>query len=472
VGNYEKEWGMLRAAEAARRALGADLRAIEVLDLALFNVLRMKERPPRRFDALRTATLPARAAVRAWRVPRRAPAAEAQFPSSGRRIVFCVWTTSHVKHLVPVARVLAASGAAAPLFLVLRDATLIERVRDAGLPVRWGEPDVSRRERLDAVAAFARRVPAALRVAKELGNGKADSMLVDTVLFAVAGVTPLELLARRFLTSFRPSAIVLANHEMAVGRMLAQLAGEQGIPLIQVQHGFIARHPKHAWPHAGTTCVWGNQTKALLESLGWPGGKISVCGAPGLDHLSQLERPSKPATARRVVLYTPVSGNSLTPAADVEAATQALYGALATRSDVELVVKPHPVDRLHIPERLLKSFPALRATVVRNGDLHRMMLDADVVTTMWSTTALEAVLLERPVVVIDSKQDDPLPIVEYGAALKAGRSEAVAAALESAFGQAGAAALARGRARFSAEFAHGNDGRAAERTAEVVLRAT
>ena len=44
-------------------------RALEVLDPTLFNVLRMKRVPPRRFDALRAFTMPARAGVAAWRAP-------------------------------------------------------------------------------------------------------------------------------------------------------------------------------------------------------------------------------------------------------------------------------------------------------------------------------------------------------------------------------------------------------------------
>ncbi|HMJ09818.1 MAG TPA: hypothetical protein VK524_00360, partial [Polyangiaceae bacterium] len=193
--------------------------------------------------------------------------------------------------------------------------------------------------RLHGVAEFARRVPAAVRVARELRPGFAREppansarVRVDTMLFALAGVTPLELVVRRLLTEYQPSSLVLANHEMPVGRMLARAAEERHIPLVHVQHGIMSRHPKHAWPHSGYTCVWGAQTKTLLESLGWGSDRIVVCGPPGFDGLEARRRSaSNPTSGPRVVLFTPVSGNSLTPAADVEQACSALYSALAGR---------------------------------------------------------------------------------------------------------------------------------------------
>jgi hypothetical protein len=481
MANYDRQWAMLRVADAARRALSRDTPALEALDVALFNVLDMKLTARRRFEKLRMAILPARAALEAWRMPRPArPEPASSPPMRGRRILFCVWSDSHVKHLAPVARVLVASGQASPMFLVFRDPQLVPLLQQQSLPAAWIGAGLSRRARLSGVAEFARRVPTALRVARELGAGfdaqrgtNADRVRADAMLFALAGVAPLELATRRFLANFSPLALVFANHEMPVGRMLARVADAGDIPLVYVQHGLIPRHPKHAWPHTGDTCVWGAQTKKLLESLGWDGSRMFVCGAPGFDGLNLLKRsPEQPKSGRHVVLFTPVSGNSLTPAVEVERATYALYSALARRADVELIVKPHPVDRLKIAQGMLGRFPSLRATVVPDGDLHRLMLSADAVATMWSATALEAVLLEKPVVIVDSGTDDPLPIVEYGAAIKAGEPDAVAAALESVFRRSSVDTLAPGRARFTQEFASGNDGQAAERTAAVVLRAS
>ncbi len=478
---YDEQWAMFRAAEAARLSLSGDAPALELLDVALFDVLGTKPVRARPFERLRIAALPARAALEAWRRPLAGDQALASSCTATANIVFGVWSESHIKHLAPVAHALAASNQAAPIFLVFRDPRLATALERQSLGARWIGTAVSRRHRLDAVARFARRMPAALRVARELQRALGEQAgaedyrraLLDAMLFGVAAVTPLELAARRALAELCPAGVVVANHEMPVGRMLGRLALERGTPLIQVQHGIVARHPKHAWPHPGTVCVWGSQTKLLLESLGWSSAQIRVCGAPGLDALGRLEKRQRARSqGKKLVLYTPVSGNSLTPAADVEAATSALYAALSRRQDIELIVKPHPVDRLHIPQRMLASFPALRASVVTDGDLHRLMLDADVVATMWSTTALEAVLLERPVVVIAAGADDPLPIAEYGAALKAGDVGAIGAALESLFDAQKAAALAAARARFVAAFASGNDGRAAERTAEVVLDVT
>jgi hypothetical protein len=482
MANYERQWAIFRAADVARAGLRDDACATEVLDDALFQLLGLGRTERKRWDQLRIAALPARAALEVWGRARRT---DVQFghplASSGRVALFCVWSDSHVKHLAPVAEMLAAAREASPLFLVFRDPRLVGRLRRQGLTAFWIGAIHSSWAPLNSVARFAGRVPAALRVARTLraclaeheAVASSNRVLLDALLFATARIVPLELATRRILTKINPGVLVLANHEMAVGRMLGRVAQEHGVPLVQVQHGLVTRHPKHAWPHAGLTCVWGERTKALLESLGWPTSRIRVCGAPGLDALQTLKKSAaaRSSSSRRVILFTPVSGNSLTPASDVEAATRALYSALAPRADIDLILKPHPADRLNISERMLKDFPSIPARVVKEGDLHRLMLDADLIATMWSTTALEAVLLEKPVVVVDRGNSDPLPLVEYGAALKAFDPESLAAALDGVMDGSVAASLASGRARFSREFAHGNDGFAAERTARVVLQA-
>ena len=101
------------------------------------------------------------------------------------------------------------------------------------------------------------------------------------------------------------------------------------------------------------------------------------------------------------------------------------------------------------------------------------MLDSDVVMTMWSATAVEALLLERPLIIVEPATGwhDPQPLVQQGAALVASNAHAVSESIGRLRDPGVRESLRSGRARVLSMLAGEPDGRAVTRIAETILAA-
>ena len=145
--------------------------------------------------------------------------------------------------------------------------------------------------------------------------------------------------------------------------------------------------------------------------------------------------------------------------------------ALRELDDVDVVLRPHPVDRAGIAESVARQVGGAR--VSSEGDMSEALERADLVVTMASTTGIEAILRAKPLILADPAGADSL--VSYareGAALLASnREELTAAARGLLYDPAVRAELAPGQERFRQRYAAGADGHAADRVAEVILAA-
>ena len=277
-----------------------------------------------------------------------------------------------------------------------------------------------------------------------------------------------------------PKLVLVADEAMPFGAIAVRAAGAADIPSMCVIHGAMPDHPKHVSAKATRVAVNGELTKRLLLERGTEPERIAVTGLPQFDRLADpagldpepVLRELGVAAGRPVVVHTMLSGQGVTSMDEVVAATaEVVDAANEMRRQAAFVFKRHPADTGNLLVARMGVNPEGAGIVLTlDAPTLRLLAGADVVVTQMSTTGQEAIMLGRPLVVVNlSGKPDTIPYVEYGAALGVYRPGELAQALRLALSDdATLAALAEGRERFIRDFAYKADGKATERVIGVI----
>jgi CDP-glycerol glycerophosphotransferase (TagB/SpsB family) len=136
---------------------------------------------------------------------------------------------------------------------------------------------------------------------------------------------------------------------------------------------------------------------------------------------------------------------------------------------VHAVVKPHPAEAPDPYRTAVRQQQADRVAVLPAGaDLVELLHAADVLVTVESLSAIEALVLGRPVVVLNMPTH-LRELVEQGVAVGVAAGVDPAPALRGVLFEAEVGAgLERARARYLSDFAMGVDGRATARIAALL----
>jgi CDP-glycerol glycerophosphotransferase (TagB/SpsB family) len=152
----------------------------------------------------------------------------------------------------------------------------------------------------------------------------------------------------------------------------------------------------------------------------------------------------------------------------IGSALPGLIAAVEKLEGVSLIIKPHPAESPAPYAARLSEAGALRSRVVPpKSDLIELIHAADALVTVESLSAVEALVLERPVVVL-SMPTNLAEMVKHGAAVGVGMGEDPSRALESLRDPATLERLRQARERYLPELASGRDGLATARIVSLL----
>lgn len=283
-------------------------------------------------------------------------------------------------------------------------------------------------------------------------------------------------LADALYARVEPDLVVVTDETLPlIGRVALAAAARRGIPTLTVQHGLLLDDPMYYGPPvADRVALWGEASARFLGAHGCPPDRLVVTGAARFDpppapdpvdlaaHLS-LE----PGT--RIILFTSQPSGRDVPAGVLRQTVVALARATAAVGRAHLLIRPHPAQAEMELHTALASVPGAPVTVARTPALHAALAAAALCVTVFSTTGLEALLLERPLLAINlTGRPAMIPYVEAGAAFGAARADEVEAALRRALDPALQQAMAPARAAFVRDHLGPLDGRSLERLGAVV----
>jgi len=224
--------------------------------------------------------------------------------------------------------------------------------------------------------------------------------------------------AASILDAVRPEAVVVTYETGPRQRALTIEAARRSIPTIGLMHGMIY-DTHYDYMHEGVTtdpfgcpasftvplvtCVWGEFWRDVLTRSGsYPSEAVVVTGNPRMNDVLALSRRFGRSEMRDRLDLPPGGRVVLLLTANQRAGEflSACLEALNEHSDCVPLVKPHPSDDIQLIATKLRE-SGYGEESLQTDNLADAILAADLVVSQPSTAALEAMLLRRPLVLVN-----------------------------------------------------------------------
>ncbi|MFC1927493.1 UDP-N-acetylglucosamine 2-epimerase [Chloroflexota bacterium] len=284
---------------------------------------------------------------------------------------------------------------------------------------------------------------------------------------AVSGIDFMD----RMINITSPDIMCLMPDGFFLQQMTSALARRYDIPTVAcsaaIETGNASSHMRHL--HADKKAVMGENMKNLYIECGVEPDRIAVTGAANFDVLFNRDREkdrqallvSSIDSNKKIILFT--TQHIAFP--ETQRMLIGVINAVSRMNDVQLIVKVHPREDIMNYKALAEEFHEIGLHVVRDIDLYALINNCELLITKYSTTALEAIMLDKPVITINlSGEPTPVPYAEEGAALGVYRLEDIyQAILKVLHDEEARSRLKTGRERFVRRWAGEPDGKAAQR---------
>lgn len=284
------------------------------------------------------------------------------------------------------------------------------------------------------------------------------------------------------LLATRPAVVCLYAESSGWGRAAIAASRAAGVPTVAIQHGIL--YPKYYsyrhgadesdCPRPDRTAVFGESARKILLELGhYPPESLVVTGSPKFDDLlataarwdrEEVRRRLDVGPAERLVVVASRYRGIRDTHASIGSAFPGLVRAVESLPGVKALVKPHPAEPEESYAADLRAAGAVRVRLLPPGaDLTQLLHAADALVTVESLSAVEALVLGRPVLVL-SMPTHLRELVAAGAALGVPAGEDPAPALRDLlFDEATRRGLGAARQRYLGYVAQGVDGGATAR---------
>lgn len=213
-----------------------------------------------------------------------------------------------------------------------------------------------------------------------------------------------------------------------IARDAVRYANTLGIETFIMQHGTVIKNwSMHAFAplEAAYMATWGQFTNDCLIEIGVAPEKLIITGGPEFDQLISLVADRSGIAAeigadsskRWVVFTTQPAGPKGKPAQwENEKAVKQVYKTLERYMDVQIIFQVHPMQRVSDIEQYVDD----KAIVCKYPNTSELISESVCCITMYSTTALDAILLDADLLLINLREDlGGFPFEKRGAALKA-----------------------------------------------------
>lgn len=322
----------------------------------------------------------------------------------------------HLADLLPLAEALRREAGLETAFALV-DPQLVDRVVKAGFDVRPLLPsDASARALLRRELPTARRQ---LRSLLDRPDTRPDDfdptehaclvkqtrqvldVWLDKTLLAAMGT-------RRLMDQYSPRVVLVGNPYTHVGRVAMQVARGRSVPTTAVEHGTIFPNDP-AWHDCpiDKMFVWGEPSRRALLTNGLSDRQIAVTGAPRHDVVFKqfVKGPWNPEATPTILVASSGPGGMVSHPR-FQAFIQLLYEAADLAPEIEWVVKLHKKDRAEFYAAVRpEGHPRVR---IERGDRERYGLDiydylqaARALVTISSSSALDAMVVDVPVISVD-----------------------------------------------------------------------
>lgn len=251
--------------------------------------------------------------------------------------------------------------------------------------------------------------------------------LVLAKLYLLAG--------ENLFSTIKPKAVIVAADIRLSEVSLSYLAKIYRVPSLTVSpRTIIFSDEPYQYNLTDSIAVTGPDTKNQLIKLKVPSQKIIITGDPRYDYFSYLSIKFSPHTAlsklgikstqKKIILLISERPNLYLSKAEKKEYFLLVSRVMADHPDKILVIKPHPTEKKYRILEELNQWGITNAIVSDNQkiELFDLLKLSSVVVMVWSMTGLEAMMLKKPVIIVNPHQknfDKFIPYLKNKAAIEA-----------------------------------------------------
>jgi hypothetical protein len=274
----------------------------------------------------------------------------------------------------------------------------------------------------------------------------------------------------------KPDVIIVLTDGPLPCKITVLVGKLANIPSLLLLHvGMIGRNYECPSFLVDKIAVTGEFAKDILIKCGVDENRLVITGRPAYDALVHAEKQFDKDViygklgldpTKKIIVYTTEN----LPPRESRAMTHAICKAVKQFSDLQFVIKVHPSElTLSIYERAIKEI-GVNALITRDANIYEVLYICDIVITAFSATALDAMILDKPVITINfTGLEDPLPFAESGAAIGVyEESDLVPAIKIGLYDDHARKKLREARKKFVFEQSYKQDGKATERVVELI----
>jgi UDP-N-acetylglucosamine:LPS N-acetylglucosamine transferase len=311
-------------------------------------------------------------------------------------------------------------------------------------------------------------------------------LIKDSFNYLFSNLFPLSVgyidIINRLFNIKKPNFVLGIHAYRSVERAFFEVAKKKSIPTMLIYHAIIPETLYTDFSVANRVAVHGEGMKRILMRQGLSEDKMIVTGNPVWD---KLVRESKSLTKngckeylsdlacvnpnKKLIVFTTGGGIDMD-----KRILKNLIEIIQKNSDIQLLVKLHPAERLDYYDEVLERAKERvgNIPVIRDVDLHKTLCASDLVITIYSTTALESMILDKPVLIVNfEKGPDRVPYVRSGAALGVYDEKDLEEGIKKAlYDREIREKLEKARKDFVYDYSYIQDGKATERVVNLITR--
>ena len=302
-------------------------------------------------------------------------------------------------------------------------------------------------------------------------------------------------MAKRMIEEEKPDLILLLNEYGRFERALVIAGKLKGIPVLAVQHGVI--HPTHKGymytkdeissdrsvkspycPIPDITAVYGTYHKDLLTKVSaYPGDSVVVTGQPRYDvlyHANKIYDKEKFFKKYKInldckIILWATQCHGLNNEENIKN-FKTVFETMQNIKNVTLIIKQHRGEGREYTKMIgkyLNSYNLNAVVTPKDSDTYELLYVCNLMITRHSTTAMEAVALNKPVIILNlSGEPDPVEYVRDGVALGVYKEGDLKPTIEKLLKDD--SELAKSRKKYIEQYLYRIDERATERVVNVI----
>ncbi|SHN07285.1 glycosyltransferase [Gracilibacillus kekensis] len=218
-------------------------------------------------------------------------------------------------------------------------------------------------------------------------------MLKHKITFVMNQINRAEALLKKV-----PLSTIIISSPNHFGRVMAFVAAKKGIPTICIQHGILGNEFGFLPKLATYDAVYGQFEKDWYVANGASKESVRIIGHPRFDQALERTKITKEQfikqlnlDKRKKTLLLIVRGNRYAQK------WQLLIKQIKKLLDINIILRDFPNDKTHL---LQKKFPFIRST--KQLTLYEVLPHVDAVVSYASTVVLEAMLVGKPVFILQT----------------------------------------------------------------------